>query len=273
MPFNPELLSRFHSVLVGEIQRSRPTDVDRSFTVAEIYQDLVPYRTHRNVLGVAMNGDYEDVLLRLLGGEGEYLILESDPARRKIRKELESSNPNTALFREFASADVRLNPAALNDVVPTVTVQDGAKGQGAAGAGDGPTAESHGEKGGDTPDVVPVTHLAPDATTEGEALADQPETPMDDETTARVWAIEPAAQEGGTPAAAPPGPPPPTDSTPAAALDRCRWCSEDLPLRNGLNYCPHCGGDARLSPCSACGEALEPSWRYCVTCGTEVAQA
>jgi len=107
---------------------------DRSFTIAEIYQDLVPYRTHRNVLGVAMNGDYEDVLLRLLGGQGEYLVLDSDPARRQIRKELESSNPNTALFRDFATLDVRLHPAALDDIA-TVVVQDGANGRGAGDMG------------------------------------------------------------------------------------------------------------------------------------------
>ena len=273
MPFDPELLSRFHRVLVDEIRRSGPERLDRSFTVAEMYRDLIPYRTHRNVLGVAMNGDYEDVLLRLLGGEGDYLILDSDAARREIRKELESSNPNTALFREFSNVDVRLDPAALHGAAPTATGQDGAKEQGAAKMEQGPPTEPDRPAREDTPDVVPVGRLAPDAADEGEVMADQPATPADDQAPPRVWAMDQAAEEGEAPASAPSAPPPTTDRAPAEAPDRCRWCAQELPLREGLNYCPHCGGDARLSPCPACGEALEPSWRYCVSCGTEVPQA
>ena len=83
-----ELLSRFHRALVREIREVRPDYLVESFTVAEIYQNLVPYRSHRDVIGVEMNGDYEDALLRLLAGEGDYLFLESDVARREIREEL-----------------------------------------------------------------------------------------------------------------------------------------------------------------------------------------
>lgn len=103
-------LARFHRVLVEEILRTRPLYLSEPFTVAEIYQNLVPYRTHRDRIGVEMNSDYEDTLLRLLAGEGEYLLLESDHARREIRDELGSPNLNTGLYREYAAADVRLNP-------------------------------------------------------------------------------------------------------------------------------------------------------------------
>ena len=270
MPFDAELLSRFHRVLVAEIRRSRPTNLERPFTVAEIYRDLVPYRTHRNVLGVAMNGDYEDALLRLLGGEGDFLILDSDPARREIRKELESSNPNTALYREFATVDVRLNPAALDEEVATVTLQDDTNGQGGGAMGQEPTTEPGEETVDDTSEVVPVSQLAPDATNEGEALADQSETPVHDDGPARVWGMDSATSKVETPT---PPPQAAAAAAPAEGLERCRWCAQDLPEREGLNYCPHCGGDARLSPCSAYGEALEPSWRYCVACGTEVSHA
>jgi hypothetical protein len=82
--------------------------------VAEIYQNLVPYSSHRDRLGVHMNGDYEDALLRLLAGEGDYLILESEPALRDLRAELSTANPNTGLYREYAAVDVRLNQAQLD---------------------------------------------------------------------------------------------------------------------------------------------------------------
>jgi hypothetical protein len=108
------ILERFHRALVEEIQTQRPEYLTGPFTVAEIYQNLVPYGSHRDRLGVRMNGDYEDALLRLLAGEGDYLILESEPALRDLRAELGTANPNTGLYREYAAVDVRLNQAQLD---------------------------------------------------------------------------------------------------------------------------------------------------------------
>ncbi len=99
-----------------EIRNRRPEYLAAPFTVAEIYQNLVPYGTHRDRIGVEMNGDYEDALLRMLAGEGGYLILESEPALRVLREELEAPNPNTGLYREYAAVDVRLAPGQLSGV-------------------------------------------------------------------------------------------------------------------------------------------------------------
>jgi len=104
-----EVLSRFYGVLVDEIRAQRPDYLTAPFTIAEIYQNLVPYGSHRDRIGVEMNGDYEDALMRLLVGEGGYLILESETVLRNLREELESLNPNTGSYHEYAAADVRLN--------------------------------------------------------------------------------------------------------------------------------------------------------------------
>jgi Double zinc ribbon len=109
-----EVLERFHRALIEEIQTHRPEYLTGPFTVAEIYQNLVPYGSHRDRIGVEMNGDYENALLRLLAGEGGYLILESEPALRDLRAELDTANPNTGLYREYAAVDVRLNQAYLD---------------------------------------------------------------------------------------------------------------------------------------------------------------
>jgi hypothetical protein len=106
-----QVLDRFHRVLVEEIEAHRPEYLEAPFTVAEIYQNLVPYGTHRDRVGVEMNGDYEHALLRMLAGEGDYLVLESGAALRALREELDSANPNTGIYREYAAVDVRLNPA------------------------------------------------------------------------------------------------------------------------------------------------------------------
>jgi hypothetical protein len=108
------VLERFHRALIEEIQTHRPEYLTGPFTVAEIYQNLVPYGSHRDRIGVEMNGDYEDALLRLLAGEGGYLILESEPALKDLRAELNTPNPNTGLYREYAAVDVRLNQAYLD---------------------------------------------------------------------------------------------------------------------------------------------------------------
>lgn len=108
------VLERFHRALIEEIQTQRPEYLTQPFTVAEIYQNLVPYGSHRDRIGVEVNGDYEDALSRLLAGEGGYLILDSEPALKKLRAALEAPNPNSGVYRDFAAVDVRLNQAYLD---------------------------------------------------------------------------------------------------------------------------------------------------------------
>lgn len=230
MQTHTRLVQRFHRILVDEIRQQNPRYLTTSFTVAEIYQALIPYRTHRDRLGVEINGDYEDTLLRLLAGEGEYLLLESDPARLRIRRELEESNPNTGIYREFAAVSVRLNPEALPD-------------------SEGPPAES-------------ATAMS--------AKADEPSALQASTTDA-------TRDDAGRAPAAPPQPSGPSSSkengpdagrgTDAALPSACPECSEPLPARDSLRFCPTCGANVLTTPCSACGELLERSWRYCVACG------
>lgn len=155
MRVSTEVLDSFHRVLLEEIRAKRPEYLRGPFTVAEIYQDLVPYPTHRDRIGVEMNGDYEDALIRLLAGEGGYLLLDSDHALRDLRTELQSRNPNTGIYREFAAVDVRLNPALVEssdaETAPVGVASGGAAPRGPAA----PDSEA----------VLPVQPLggAPDA--------------------------------------------------------------------------------------------------------------
>ena len=215
------VLARFHSALLEEILARRPEYLHQPFTVAEIYQNLVPYGTHRDRIGVEMNGDYEDALLRLLAGEGGYVFLESAPALRALREEMASSNPNTGLYREYAAVDVRLNPAFL-------------------AAGRGPSAAA-----ADRSEPVSMEDLAPE----------QPRVPPSPPAH-RAPAV--SAPRAADPAAEHPAP------------DTCRWCRAELPTRPNLNFCPFCGTDVHVVPCPGCGEELDPEWRFCISCGTEV---
>ena len=80
-----DVLERFYGVLLQQITDTRPEYLTTPFTVAEIYQDIVPYRSFRDVIGLEMNGDYEDALFRMLSGEGDYLMLDSEVAQQQIR--------------------------------------------------------------------------------------------------------------------------------------------------------------------------------------------
>ena len=108
-----ELTGRLFNALVKEICERWPEYIHSRFTIAEIYQNLVPWRTHRETMGIATSREYEQALLCLLAGEGDYLALESKAARDEIQAELECRSPNTAIYRDFAAVGVRLNPSRL----------------------------------------------------------------------------------------------------------------------------------------------------------------
>jgi len=264
------LLPRFFHALVEALRERSPSDLERPFTVAEIYQDLVPYRTHRDLLGVEMNGDYEHALLRLLAGEGGYLRLESEHALRDIREELEEKAPNTTVYRDYAAVDVRVDPIALRsapepsaveaepvdatDLAPTPAVDaphDGASAEAASFA--------------DAPDETGASEADPELASESD-LEPVTTAPADRVAVAEAPTESPLAHRITAPAA-------PSSPAPASAVadGHCRWCRSELPKRDDLRYCPFCGQDLSLVPCRSCGEALEPGWLFCITCGAQVA--
>jgi len=234
------VLGDFHRTLVEEIRAHRPDYLRGPFTVAEIYQNLVPYGTHRDRIGVEMNGDYEDALLRLLAGEGGYLVLESEPALRDLREELESSNPNTGLYREFAAVDVRLNPAFVD---PDTS--------------DAGTSHSTDLDEPEETATMSMDDLAPLDGSPDEEVHEQMDAVEMDAAEATDDDLE---AESSTDAS----------ETSEADVEACRWCRAELPPRENVNFCPFCGTDVKVIPCSSCGEELEPGWCFCVACGAEV---
>jgi hypothetical protein len=298
-------VARFHRALVEEILRSRPNYLSEPFTVAEIYQNLVPYRTHRDRIGVEMNGDYEDALLRLLAGEGDYLVLESEHAVREIREELASSNPNTGLYRAYAAADVRLNPLRMPRDLPD-PVRGPVVGQSAppppapepvvfldaliAEVDPRPPAPAvvpEAAKPAAPSEPVKPAAPAPKAPAASAPPADPPPAPAAPKSStpkagaaaakaAPATPAKPAPSNGAKSSAAQSSKAAARPAQPEAPAERagppsaCHWCSEPLPRREVLNYCPFCGGNVNTAPCSNCGEELEVLWKFCVACGTAV---
>jgi len=241
-----QVLSRFYGALVDEIRAQRPDYLTGPFTVAEIYQNLVPYGVHRDRIGVEMNGDYEDALLRLLAGKGSYLILESDTALRNLREELELPNPNTGLYREYAAVEVRLNADRLDGQAAEfseVGMTDSGSLEPESVVGIGIFTATGSEVAEEETGSDPESDGEPGRTSEADRAPVSSSAPLDESESASGLEGEP--------------------------LTACRWCRADLPPRDTLNFCPFCGTDINIVPCSQCGEELEPEWRFCAACGAE----
>ena len=103
-----EVVIRLYRALVEELRR-RGHPEDRPLQVSELYRDVIPYRAVRSALGVALNADYEDALLRLLAGERDLLRLEPEEARDELRREVKAPYPAVGLFRKFSASKVWVN--------------------------------------------------------------------------------------------------------------------------------------------------------------------
>lgn len=269
MPQSEEVLERFIEALVQEITDTRPEYLTTPFTVAEIYLNLVPYRSHRALIGVEMNGDYEEALLQMLSGEGDCLLVDSSVARQEMQKELAGPNPNTSLFHEFAAADVRLHPRRVPlDVgrgsevgaaeVPEADTIDPEMASTVGGA-----AEL--EVGGTGP--VKPTAPPPEDIEPVEVLRSEPGRSDEDGVVGHIETASAPSPVSHEPASAGNVS---TDGQPSDVLTVCHWCRETLPACELVNYCPFCGSDVRPSPCQECGEAMEARWHFCISCGADV---
>ena len=85
-PKEPELplIERFGRALAQLVHDERPDALRRSVTVAELYQDIAPYRRMRDLAGIELHADYEHALLRVLAGENDYARMEPDTARAEL---------------------------------------------------------------------------------------------------------------------------------------------------------------------------------------------
>ncbi len=273
-------LEPIHRALAEALQRNRPDDAFAvAVTVAEIYQDLVPYRSVRTQLGFEMNADYEHTLLRLLAGEGSLARLEPPEARDELLAELETANPNVGLFRKFAACDVWI--ARPSEQAVAVASDERAHGAN----GDMDTWDTRASLWIDPPHVQPEPEAEPQSEPESQSEPEaqsEPE-PQIEETFELLLddAIEPEPPAvvaapvpepiGESVSAVMPADAPPSKSekpglstvtTPVAeraqaSLASCAFCDSTLPRGRTVRFCPFCGADQSMLPCGSCGEPME----------------
>lgn len=244
----PSLVDRFYDALTSVLEHERPDAFRRPVTVAELYQDIVPYRRMRELIGVELHADYEQALVQLLAHH-EAVRLDPPSARDELAGEIDSADPNVSAYRRFAACEVWIErPRSAS--VATAQPRSGPEPQ-------APAVEARPEpRQGTLGDVVDHERHAADDVAETETGVP---TVFTESGPAPAETEDAATEDAATADAA------------TADAARCVYCDEPLPTHREARYCPYCGGDQRQRPCRACGEPLEPEWSYCVACGCEVA--
>ncbi|MGH7467705.1 MAG: zinc ribbon domain-containing protein [Longimicrobiales bacterium] len=228
-------LPALHHALVEALLQRQHHGSDQPVTVAEVYQDLIPYRNVRTSVGFALNADYEHALLKLLAGDGGYARVEPAEVQNALRLELKSQNPNVGIFRNYAACDVFVSlPRDFErhrQARSTAAPPAAAPGVGSAG------------------------------------VAPSGQTPVTNGSTVERAAVPAATARPASPAAAPP-PAQPSAAVRAASAVSCAACKKPMPNARPARFCPHCGHDQSRRQCAGCHEPMEATWKYCVACGT-----
>ena len=222
-------LERMFRQLVRELETSHPAYLTRPFEVGELYQSILPYRHHRRELALETNQDYEMALTELLSGAGGYLIVD-ERMRDALTRELGSTNPDPAAFREFSTSQVAISPEALQRVQgsPAEPVSSPAR----------PTG------------TVPV-----------------PPPPRQSTGSMEARPASSAPPRPSTPLPPPTSTVRPSSGVTFDAGTSCRYCGGALPSGRRIVFCPHCGQNLTMVNCPACGTELDAGWKFCTTCG------
>jgi hypothetical protein len=237
-------LDRLFRRVVHNVRASYPDLLTQPFEVAQLYQQVVPYRLNRRELGVATVEEYELALMQLLAGTRGYLTGDAD-MQRALRDELEGLSPDLSAYRAYASSHVAIDADAVR------AIDQQAIGHGAAAASarmEAAVSERATQRLG--------ARSTPAASAQAELLpSHQPVSEMPSSS----GAPQPASSDrhGG-------------DAAAAAGHTPCRYCGGSLPHGKSIVYCPYCGHDLTVQHCPACNTELEIGWRFCITCGRQV---
>jgi double zinc ribbon protein len=110
-----DTLDRMFAVLVRNLRAKQPTALTGPISVADLHQQILPYRHYRRELGIETNQEYELALMQLLSGARGYLDVD-ERLRDGLGKELASLSPEPSRVRDYADAQVSINPQALSKI-------------------------------------------------------------------------------------------------------------------------------------------------------------
>lgn len=223
-------VERLFRRLVANLAALDPTRLSRPFPVADIPRSLVPYRTHRLALRFETSEDYEMAVLRLLAGEGGYVVVQPDEVGAAFAQELLSPNPDTRLFQRHGTASVHLDPEQVAHALGRPMLAE--------------PAEPHDD--GSVVSIFARTTERPPAEGEGE-----PRFTLEEEIEGAPPPSRPGRRVAGT-------------------GTTCAYCGGELPIGRVVLFCPHCGQNVGVVHCPTCGSELDVGWQFCIACGQQV---
>ncbi|MDH3733463.1 MAG: zinc ribbon domain-containing protein [Gemmatimonadota bacterium] len=242
-------------------------DPSRAVTLSQLLEVHLSYAVVRGALGLAGKGEYDVALLGLLVDRS---LLQVDPAvEAAAKRELEKAEPGLAFAGALADRLLRLRRD-----------RDDAQGSNPAAGSLSVTEPDEAEQ---PPASLPSHEISDEPAETGEGLVASESTaaPRERETPRSESTAELAEGDDSvvaTPEEAPAfeplepaevaKPPAREPVEPSVSLPAACWtCSHELPARDGVRFCPHCGSDQEQPRCTACGEQVEHAWSFCPRCG------
>lgn len=266
-------LERLFRILVRRVRDVRPENLSRPFEVAEILRTFVPYRAHRADVGVETAEDYEVLVLRLLSGERGFVFAD-DAMQEDLRRELDSGNPDLRALHAYGTARVTLAQHAMRQVLessPPAAASAAPAAPAVTASEDAVAAalprEDEGRLGGAA--VRESRTRTPDAAEVSAALdaLQRQLPPRLAELDAVLAASGDAKVRTAFHARGQNIPDPTADAPVRTPRPGCRFCGQMLPEGRAVTFCPHCGQNLKVRRCPGCSEEVDPTWKFCVTCG------
>lgn len=232
-------LERLYRHLVSTVNAAGTARWQDPIMLADLLA-LIPYRTGRRALGIDSSEEYELLILRLAGGEGNFMSTEPEAVGQRFANEAVSVNPNLSVLREFRDARLMFIPGALMRVLQGPKEEEMWA----------PPEEADRRSGGQAQEA--------DRRSGGRAGGADDVTPPD----SRPAGHQNVGASGhqGVGASGRPG------------IDACPHCRRVLPTGRTIKFCPYCGGSQTRGICPACTEEVELSWKHCVNCGAALTQ-
>jgi hypothetical protein len=239
-------LDRLFRRLVRNLADLDPARVHGPVEVAELHEQLVPYRTHRTQLQIDTHEDYEMAVLRLLAGERGYAFVEPAEAREAMEHEVAAVNPDPGFFRRFPDAKVTFDAGHVREALGLAAADRAAI--------EPPDRALRGE---------------PDAGAE-DGMSWFPEAPAGEGETGGARAAPAGGEESRMPFALDEEGAGAEPLSPRFGSAPCAFCGGELPVGRAVIFCPHCGQNVGVVHCPACGAELDVGWRFCITCGRQM---
>lgn len=106
-------LERFFERLVRNVAAIDQQRVREPIAVASIKTSILPYRTNRRALGLEGTEDYEELLVRLVSGEGGLVTTVPQDVADWCKRQMSSLSPDLSGIPGQAAATITVNPEAL----------------------------------------------------------------------------------------------------------------------------------------------------------------